>query len=411
MSLSFPKHITNFAFNTAPRLVCKVGAAQQIGQTLKKLGREKVLFVTDPGITKLGLMTDTVTAVKREGISVEIFDGVEPNPSNTTIEAAAARAKAVNADHIIGFGGGSPMDVAKLVACLACPSNTQTLDDMYGVDMIHGGRLPLTCVPTTAGTGSEVTMNSIVTVLKPGEEPIKKGAVSPQLLPDQAVLDAELTLGLPPHITADTGVDAMIHAIEAYTTRNKKNGMSDALAKEALSVLSRNLRTVVCTNPKDLEAREKVLYGSCMAGIAFNNAPVGAVHALAYPLGSHFHVTHGLSCTLMLQHVMNFNRQDPYGAGLYSELAPYLSEKLHRDGIGGANGSNSDNEATSAAVVREMLGLQVDCGMKTKLTEKGVKPDDLELLTSEAMKQTRLLPNNVREVTEADIRTIYTEAM
>jgi len=411
MALSFPRYLTNFVFRTTPSLVCRVGAAQQIGQTLKRQGHEKVLFVTDAGITKLGLMIDTINAVKREGISVEIYDGVEPNPSNTTIEAASACAKSFRADHIIGFGGGSPMDVAKLVACLAHPSNTQMLDDMYGVDMIIGGRLPLTCVPTTAGTGSEVTMNSIVTVLKPGEEPIKKGAVSQRLLPDEAVLDAELTIGLPPHITADTGVDAMIHAIEAYTTRHKKNALSDALAKEALSVLSRNLRTVVCTNPKDVQAREKVLYGSCMAGIAFNNAPVGAVHALAYPLGSHFHVTHGLSCTLMLQHVMNFNRQDAYGAGFYAELAPYLSEKLHRDGIGGANGSSSENEAASAAVVHEMRALQIDCGMKTKLTEKGVKPDDLQLLTTEALKQTRLLPNNVREVTEADIRTIYTEAM
>jgi len=409
MALSFPRFVTDFVFRTTPNLVSRVGAAKQIGQTLKGKGCKKVFFITDPGITKLGLMIDTVQAVKHEGIGVEIYDGVEPNPSSTTIEAAAARAASFKADHIVGFGGGSPMDVAKLVACLADSSNTQALDDMYGVDMIVGRRLPLTCVPTTAGTGSEVTMNSIVTVLKPGEEPIKKGAVSPQLLPDEAVLDAELTLGLPPHITADTGVDAMIHAIEAYTTRHKKNGLSDALAKEALSALSRNMRTVVCTNPNDVEAREKVLYGSCMAGIAFNNAPVGAVHALAYPLGSHFHVTHGLSCTLMLQHVMNFNRQDPYGAGLYAELAPYLSEKLHRDGIGGTSGIA--DVAASAAVVQEMYALQVDCGMKTKLTEKGVKLEDLPLLTAEAMKQTRLLPNNVREVTENDIRTIYTEAM
>eukprot|EP00931_Biecheleriopsis_adriatica_P005312 TRINITY_DN106838_c0_g1_i1.p1 TRINITY_DN106838_c0_g1~~TRINITY_DN106838_c0_g1_i1.p1 ORF type:complete len:400 (+),score=85.24 TRINITY_DN106838_c0_g1_i1:106-1305(+) len=397
--------LKNLVFNTTRSLVCRPGAARDIGKTLNC---KRALFVTDPGIKKLGLMDETVSAAKQQGIAVEIYDEVEPDPSFTLVEAAAAAARSFRADHIIGFGGGSPMDVAKLVACLAEPSATQSLDDMYGVDMVTGSRLPLTLVPTTAGTGSEVTMIAIITTSKPGEEPMKKGVVSAQLLPDRAVLDAELTVGLPPHVTADTGVDAMVHAIEAYTTRQKKNVMSDLLAKEALTPLSESIRTVVCTNPEDVQARSNMLLGACMAGMAFNNAPVGAVHALAYPLGSHFHITHGLSNSLVLPHVLEFNCGDPYAAGLYAELAPFISEKLRRDGFG--NGGNAKENA-AAAVVQELQALQKDLGMRTTLTQAGIVPQDVPLLTAEAMKQTRLLPNNVREVREADIHAIYTAAL
>ena len=192
------------------------------------------------------------------------------------------------------------MDVAKLVAFL-CRSD-QRLDEIYGIGFCQGERLPLIQVPTTAGTGSEVTPISILTT----GAAEKKGVVSPQLLPDWAVLDAELTTGLPRHITAATGIDAMVHAIEAFTGVHKKNPLSDALAKEALLHLGRNMRQA-CTHGDDLEARQAMLYGSCLAGMAFANSPVAAVHALAYPIGGHFHVPHGLSNSLMLSHVMRFN--------------------------------------------------------------------------------------------------------
>lgn len=399
------------AFRTVQSLVCRPGASKDIGATISKQGRKSALLVTDPGIMKLGLADGTLKGLKDNGIKVDIFQDVEADPSFTIVEAAAERARACGAEHIIGFGGGSSMDVAKLVACLAHPETTQALDDMYGVQMMTGGRLPLTCITTTAGTGSEVTMNSIITTSKPGEEPMKKGVVAWQLLPDEAVLDAELTLGLPAHVTADTGVDAMVHAIEAFTTKHKKNEYSDALAKESLMMLSRSIRKVVCENPRDVEARQTMLLGACMAGIAFNNAPVAAVHALAYPLGSHFHLTHGLSNTVMLPHVIDFNRGVPHGAALYSELAPFISEKLERDGVGGGQRDAARDAEAAERVVQEIKQLQVDLGMRTKLTDMGIASKDVDLLTREAMKQTRLLPNNTREVGEGDIHAMYTAAL
>lgn len=405
-------------FRTTKSLICKPGASKEVGRILRSRGCQRAFLVTDPGVRRLGLLDGAVKSLEEEKVSLEIYDQVQADPPATVIKECAAAAKEYKADAVIGFGGGSSMDVAKLVACLADPENTQPLEEMYGVDMLKGRRsLPLMLAPTTAGTGSEVTMNAIVTA---GEQ-IKMGVVSEQLLPDWALLDAELTLGLPPHITADTGVDAMVHAIEGYTTNGgKKNPISDCLAKEALQLLSRNIRKVVVEKPSDIEARQNMLLGSCVAGIAFNNAPVGAVHALAYPLGSHFHVTHGLGNSVMLPHVLEFNRQEPYAAGLYTELAPHISEKLEREGVGGDSSISAEvNEEASQLVVLEIQQLLRDLGMRTRLTElhtapskpHQIKPEDVPLLTTEAWKQQRLLPNNVRPVTEQDIHAIYTAAI
>jgi alcohol dehydrogenase class IV len=203
-------------------------------------------------------------------------------------------------DLVIGIGGGSSMDIAKVVAYWA--GSGQDLQDMWGIEQLTGERLPLIQIPTTAGTGSEATKNSI---LKKSET--EKGAiVSYKLLPDIAVLDAETTYGLPPHVTAMTGVDAMIHALEAYTGKNLKNPLSDIYARSGLEIMSKNLLT--CMNePLNPEARSAMLYGSYLAATAFCNSPVSGVHALAYPLALKYHVPHGLSNSLMLPEVMRFN--------------------------------------------------------------------------------------------------------
>ena len=219
---------------------------------------------------------------------------------------------------VASIGGGSALDTAKLVAYLA--KTPDRLDDIYGVGLAKGERLPLLLVPTTAGTGSEVTPIAIVTT--PTTE--KKGVVAPRLLPDWAILDPELTLGLPAHVTAATGIDAMVHAIEAYTSKHKKNPMSDQLARQALTLLSANVRTV-CADGSNLEARSQMLLGSMLAGMAFANSPVAAVHALAYPIGAIFHVPHGLSNALVLTQVLRFNL--PEAEGLYAELAPIVDPK------------------------------------------------------------------------------------
>ncbi len=227
-----------------------------------------------------------------------MFSDVVADPPASIVEEACAKARALDIDGVIGFGGGSSMDVAKLVALMV--GSGEKLDDIYGVNMVKGKRLPLIQIPTTAGTGSEVTPISIITV----GATEKKGVVAPALLPDIALLDAELTLGLPASITAATGVDAMVHAIEAYTSTSANNNpVSRVLACEALRLLGDNIRRVV-TNPGDIEARSNMLLGSTLAGQAFANSPVAAVHALAYPLGGIYHIPHGLSNALVLPHVM-----------------------------------------------------------------------------------------------------------
>ena len=295
-------------------------------------------------------------------------------------------------DLVLSIGGGSALDTAKLVAYLA--KSGDRLDDIYGVGLAKGQRLPLLLVPTTAGTGSEVTPIAIVTT--PTTE--KKGVVSPRLLPDWAILDPELTLGLPSHVTAATGIDAMVHAIEAYTSRHKKNPMSDQLARQALALLSQNIREV-CRNGQNLEARSQMLLGSMLAGMAFANAPVAAVHALAYPIGAIFHVPHGLSNALVLMGVLRFNL--PAAEALYAELAPIVDPEAA--GLPVAEAASRFVEGL-AAICR-------DCKVPASLAEVGVRESDLPRLAEDAMKQTRLLVNNPREVTYADAFAIYGEAL
>nr|WP_199899733.1 iron-containing alcohol dehydrogenase [Sneathiella glossodoripedis] len=283
-----------FVFNTTPRLICKPGVMEELGDIVHQFGT-RALLVTDPGIVKLDLHRSAITALEKAGVKLAIFDTVEADPREAIVLEASESAIEHNAEVIIGFGGGSSMDVAKLVALLALEQ--ESLDEIYGIEMIKGNRLPLIQIPTTAGTGSEVTPISIITV---GAE-TKKGVVSAKLLPDIAILDAHLTLGLPPHVTAATGIDAMVHAIEAYTSKGANNNpMSATLGKEALRLLGANITTAV-EDGANVEARSNMLLGACLAGQAFANSPVAAVHALAYPIGGIFHVPHGLSNALFWQ--------------------------------------------------------------------------------------------------------------
>jgi alcohol dehydrogenase len=282
------------------------------------------------------------------------------------------------------------MDVAKLLAVLV--PGAQSLGQIYGVGQISGTRLPLVQVPTTAGTGSEVTAVAVVTT----GETTKTGVVAPQLYADVAILDAELTIGLPAHATAATGIDAMVHAIEAYTSVHRKNPASDRLAEQALALLSRNLLRA-CDNGNDRAAREAMLLGAMFAGQSFANAPVAAVHALAYPIGGIFHVPHGLSNALVLPHVMRFNAQA--ASAQYAKLADIV--------VPGAAG---DAQAKTAALIGHLEGIIASAGIARTLREVGVGQQDLPRLARDAMLQTRLLGNNPRPVAEADALAIYTAA-
>lgn len=388
--------MTNFVFSTTRTIINEPGSARRLANICEEQGARSVLLVTDPGIMQVGLLDEALPGFAKAGITLTLFKDVEADPADSTVQAAAAQARAAKADYVVGFGGGSSMDVAKLVALLAHPECKQPLSEMYGVGNVRGERLPLLQVPTTAGTGSEVTPISIVTT----GETTKAGVVSPILQPDIALLDAELTTGLPAHVTASTGIDAMVHAIEAYTSAHKKNPVSDMLAKEGLRLLSSNLMTAV-NEGHNLEARSNMLLGALYAGQAFANAPVAAVHALAYPLGGHFHIPHGLSNSLVLPYVMRFNAENADAAALYAELAPYIM---------GADTPEGSAESVTEALIAWLENRIKETGLPTRLQEANIPKDAIPLLASEAMLQTRLLVNNPREVTEADALAIYTAA-
>ncbi len=379
-----------FVFNTVAQLVCRAGSALQLADSCRRLGMRKPLLVTDPGLVSIGLVQPVLAALEAGGLAAILFDQVREDPPEATVEAAAAAGREAIVDGVIAVGGGSSMDVAKVVAVLL--GGSQPLSALYGVDQVQGGRLPMILVPTTAGTGSEVTPVAVITT----GETTKAGVSSAVLLPDVAVLDPDLTLGLPPVVTAMTGVDAMVHAIEAYTSKVKKNPLSDNLAREALRLLGANIRTAVHSGG-DREARAGMLLGACLAGQAFANAPVAAVHALAYPLGGHYHIPHGLSNSLVLPSVLAFNM--PVAAALYAELAEIL--------VPGVSGSV---EARAAALVAALRSLINDVRLPATLQAAGVSERDLPMLADDAMLQQRLLVNNPREVGLDDALGIYRAA-
>lgn len=381
----------SFEFNTVARIIVGMGSALELASQCAQLGVTRPLVVTDPGLMAIGLVQPVLAAMEKAGCAALVFDGVREDPPEATVLAAVALARSGNVDGVIAVGGGSSMDVAKVVAVLL--GGEQTLADMYGVGKVTGGRLPLVLVPTTAGTGSEVTPVAIITT----GETTKAGVSSPVLLPDVAVLDAALTLGLPPAVTAMTGVDAMVHAIEAFTSRHKKNPLSDNLAVQALQLLSRNIRTAV-REGGNRQARENMLLGACLAGQAFANAPVAAVHALAYPLGGHYHIPHGLSNSLVLPSVLEFNA--PQASALYAELA---------DVVIGAPVAGSA-EAKTAALIAALRQVIQDVSLPATLLQAGVKESDLQMLAADAMLQQRLLVNNPREVAYDDALAIYRAA-
>jgi len=380
--------MTGFDFECIPRIISRDGASAGLAVLAGERGIRRPFVVTDRALLNTGILQGALDGCVAAGVAPVVWADVQPDPPDRSVVAAVAEARDSDVDGVIGFGGGSSMDTAKLVALLA--STGQALDETYGIGLARGPRLPLIQVPTTAGTGSETTCIAIVTT-NAGE---KKGVVSPHLYADIAVLDPTLTLGLPPRVTAMTGIDAMVHAIEAYTSRHKKNMLSDTLSHRALSLLSGNLLRVL-RDGSDLPARRAMLQGSMLAGMAFANAPVGAVHALAYPLGGRFHVPHGQSNALVLVPVLEFNA--PAAGAMYGELA--------RDFLDGDRAAC--NAPTAEEFIRASAALVSAMPFEQRLRDVGVREDDLPALATDAMKVQRLLVNNPREVTYADALAIY----
>ena len=383
--------MTPFIFNTPGSMLVEWGATRRLGEILAGwFGARAAFVVTDKGLHQAGVLAPALASMQAAGFSVTVFDDVVADPPEGVLLSCVEQARAAGADLVIGLGGGSSMDIAKLAAVLI--GSDQPLAELYGIGKVKGGRLPLVQIPTTAGTGSEVTN---ITILTTGET-TKMGVVSDQLYADKVILDAELTVGLPALHTAATGIDAMVHAIEAYTSRHKKNPLSDVFARAALKLLAGNL-IAACADGTNREAREAMLLGANLAGQAFANAPVAAVHALAYPLGGHYHIPHGLSNALMLGPVLRFNATA--AAPLYAELA---------DELLGPSGEGTQARAT--AFVDHILDLMDRSGAPRRLRDVKVTEDSLPTLASDAMLQQRLLVNNPVDVTEADALRLYTEA-
>ena len=376
-----------YEFLYGPKLIAGSGSARRLAELLPP-GR--CLFITDETVRGLGLADAALEALAAAGIDAVVFDRVEQDPSRATLMAAVETGD--GAASVVGFGGGSPMDVAKLAAYLI--GSGDRLDEIWGVGKAIGERLPLALVPTTAGTGSEATAVSVITL----EGGVKNAVNSAPLNADWAVLDPDLTLGLPRHVTAATGIDAIVHAIEAYTSARRKNPLSDMLAREALRLLAGNLLRA-CDQPQDSDARAAMLLGAHLAGVAFNNAPVAGVHALAYPLGGHFHVPHGLSNSLVLTHVLGHNMHA--AMPLYGELGCVLDPSLATVGV----------QAQAQSFVERLAALSRATGLPQRLSEVGIGAEHLDMLAAEAMKQERLLVNNPCPISQADARRLYEAAL
>jgi len=368
-----------------------VGALDTLGDEATKLAAKRALIITDPGVYQAGLIDPVKEQLSKAKLSVDIFAEAEPEPTFPRLNAAAEQLRKKGYDLLLGVGGGSSMDTAKGLSVLLAHGGKG--QDYGGIDKVPGPGVPIFTLPTTAGTGSEVTNIAIFGDVEKG---YKLGIVSPYLLARLALVDPTLTYRCPPKVTAASGIDALIHAIECYTG-NKANTFSDALALEAMRLIVGNLRTAV-KNGSDKEARNHMSEGALLAGMAFGNSGVAAVHALAYPLGSRFHVPHGVANGLLLPYVMECN----LSANLpkYATVAQMLG--VETEGLSLQKAAEKGVEAAKA--------LATDIGIPLHLRDLGVPKKALEEMAVATMDVTRLLGNNPKKLTLDDVRRIWQNA-
>jgi alcohol dehydrogenase class IV len=378
-------------FRTTKRILFGPGSIERLGSEAQLLKAKKILIITDPGVIQAGLLEGVEKFLQPVGLPFVIFDGVEPDPRIEVVEKSVQFAKKEGIDLIIGFGGGSSLDIAKVTSILI--TNPGKIDSFFGVDLVPNSGIPVILIPTTAGTGSEVTP---IAILSDTKEKLKKGIVSAYLFPEVAIVDPKLTIGLPPSVTAFTGMDALTHAIEAYYSINATD-LSDLLAFRAMELISKNIR-MAFAHGENLVVRSNMMEGSLLAGIAFANAGVGAVHAFAYPLGGEFHLAHGLTNTLMLPYVMRYNILGcPHK---FAQMANAFGEKV--EGI---------SELVGAEIaVRFVERLSNDLRVPRRLRDVEIPEDAIPRLAEAAMKVTRLLTNNPRKITLEDAVAIYKSA-
>lgn len=379
-------------FQTTPRIINGAGSLAKTIDEINRLSCKNIMIITDQGLIDAGVVGRLESLLKASNINFSIFSNVEPDPRLETAVVAAVQIKSSQIDLVIGIGGGSPIDIAKIASILA--TNDDDIASYVGIDLIPAPGLKTIIIPTTAGTGSEVTP---IVILSDQDEKLKKGIVSPYLFPDIAILDPELCTGLPPNITAATGMDALIHAVEAYTSKNA-NGFTDLLASEAIRLIKNNIRTAF-SNGSNIESRAAMLEGSMYAGMAFANAGVTAVHAFAYPIGAEFHIPHGVANSIMLIPVMEFNMMG--NLEKFAVLADLLGEKRQ----------NLNLKASAQLAIVAMKDLTKDLEIPKHLADFGIKNSDIPMLAQGVMKVTRLLENNPRTLTVKDAENIYRKVL
>jgi len=373
------------------KVVFGVGSLDTLGDEANKLGVKHALIVTDPGVYKAGLIDPVKERLSRAKLSMDVFSEAEPEPTLPRLNAIAKELGKGSYDLLVGVGGGSSMDTAKGLSILLAHGGDGS--DYLGVDKVPAPGIPVFALPTTAGTGSEVTR---IAVFGDPEKEVKSVIISLYILPRLALVDPALTYGCPPKVTAASGMDALVHAIECYTC-TRANNFSDALALEAMRLIVGNLRTAVKSG-SDKEARNHMSEGALLAGIAFGNSGVAMVHALAYPLGLRFHVPHGVANGLLLPYVMECNL--PANLPKYAIVAQMLGVKTEELSLQEA--AEQGVEAAKALVA--------DVGLPRHLRELGVPQEALEGMAVASMGITRLLDNNPKKLTLDDVRLIWEHA-
>lgn len=380
------------SFLSPTKILFGIGTIQQIGREIKNVGGEKVLVVTDAGVKKLGVLDQVESILKSEKIKYAVYDRVLPEPPARLVGEGADAAREESCHVVVGLGGGSSLDIAKGISIMT--TNKGSVLDYSGTDLVPCPGLPMILIPTTAGTGSEATRVFVVT----DERDHSKHAVfSNYVLPNVALVDPALTKSMPLTVTADTGIDALVHAVESYVSLNA-NPFSDPYALKAVRLVAENLYTAYA-KAGNMKARTGMSLAATLAGMSFTSAGVGAIHGLAYPLGTLFHMSHGRSMAVMLPYVIDYNRTG--NLERYRDIAQAMG--IHTEGL-------SSYEA-SEALVATLRRLLRDLNISTKLMDYGIGEADIPNLVAGAMKQTRLFIANPRDLREEDIRGIFLKAL
>jgi alcohol dehydrogenase len=373
------------------KVILGMNAAASAAEEIRQLGGGPVLLVTDPGVVEAGLVRSVEDALRAGGIDCHVYSGVKPEPPSGVIDGGAEVLRSRGCRLVLGVGGGSSLDAAKGISLLA--GNPGSILDYVGLERVPRRGAPLVLMPTTAGTGSEVTR---ILVLTDERRNMKNAVFSRFALAEVAIVDPMLTVGMPPVVTADTGMDALTHAVETYVS-TQATVFSDAYAERAIELIARWL-PIACAKGSNLEARYWMSAAATLAGMAFGSGALGIVHALAYPLGTEYHMTHGRTNAIMLPHVMRFNL--PGAAAKYARMAALMGQPV-------AGLAPLQAAARAVAAVEELAAsIRVSCRMR----DYRIGDQDIPRLAEGAMLQTRLFVPNPRNASAADVRRIYEDA-